>query len=476
MKSKLLKVLAVTLAVALSSVAAFAATVPADVQGTDCEKAVTKLVEENIITGDTDGLYHPDKNLTRAEVSTLIAKAVDPKAADSKAAANYSDMAGYGWAAPFIGMMTEKQIAKGYPDGTFKPGANVKVSELAAFVIRACGINDGDLEGTWPDNYMKKADEMDLFDVVEGKDQTSMLDPNVPATKEQAAIAVYNALDQIRGDEPMSSDWTFANIACGDLSKIDGIPVAADLKVYPYGKAKDYKADMTLPDVKKIEAQNPVKYTNVTTNGFYKVEGGKVTAMILPADQGFSGRVYGVVTGYFWTVNANGEQVLGIETLAAGQEIEWTCQTGIKEADITAMIETNDPDNNKPTGDFVEIQTTKGQVKSLTTDHTGAKYLVELSLYDPTGTTTTSPKWNRVLDRVKDKGLIKMNDKDGLMYIAYADNAVVYVWDEESAAYEVGSIDSINKYKVIRAYDITDDKEDEANIIFVKDAPEDDHN
>ena len=198
-KSKLLKVLAVTLAVALGSVAAFAATVPADVQGTDCEKAVTKLVEENIITGDTDGLYHPDKNLTRAEVSTLIAKAVDPKAADSKATVNYSDMAGYGWAAPFIGLMTEKQIAKGYPDGTFKPGANVKVSELAAFVIRACGINDGDLEGTWPDNYMKKADEMDLFDAVEGKDHTSMLDPNVPATKEQAAIAVYNALDQIRG-------------------------------------------------------------------------------------------------------------------------------------------------------------------------------------------------------------------------------------------------------------------------------------
>ena len=466
MKSKLLKVLAVTLAVALGSVAAFAATVPADVQGTDCEKAVTKLVEENIITGDTDGLYHPDKNLTRAEVSTLIAKAVDPKAADSKATVNYSDMAGYGWAAPFIGLMTEKQIAKGYPDGTFKPGANVKVSELAAFVIRACGINDGDLDGTWPNNYMKKADEMDLFDAVEGKDQTSMLDPNVPATKEQAAIAVYNALDQIRGEEPVSSDWTFANIACGNLSKIDGIPVAADLKVYPYGKAKDYNADMTLPDVNKIGAQNPVKYTNVTTNGFYKVENGKVTAMILPADQGFSGRVYGVVTGYFWTVNANGEQVFGIETLAAGQEIEWTCQPGITENAIKEMIETNNP-----TGNFAEIQTSKGQVKSLTWDHSGAKYLVELSDKCPKEKT-----WNRVVEIVKNKNLIRMNNAEGIIYIAYADNSVVYVWNNDSKAYEVGSIDSINKHKVIRAYDITDDKEDEANIIFVKDAPDDGNN
>ena len=94
MKSRLLKVLAVTLAVAMGGSAAFAAAVPADVQGTDCEAAVTKLVEENIVTGDTDGLYHPDKNLTRAEVSTLIAKAVDPKAADSTVSSGFTDMKG----------------------------------------------------------------------------------------------------------------------------------------------------------------------------------------------------------------------------------------------------------------------------------------------------------------------------------------------------------------------------------------------
>ena len=464
MKSKLFRILTVVLAVALGGTMAFAAAVPPDVQGLDCEAAVTKLVEENIITGDTDGLYHPDKNLTRAEVSTLIAKAVDPKAAESEAIADYKDMAGYGWAAPFIGMMTQKGIAKGYPDGTFKPGANVKVCELAAFVIRACGVDEADLSGSWPDNYMKKADEMDLFDAVKGKDQTSGLDPNVPATKAQAAIAVYNALGQIRGDEE-TGGWTFAKIAfSSDFSTLNDIPVADGVKVYAYGKAKNYTKDMELPDVKKLVTQNPVKYTGTSTNGFYRTQNGKVTEVLFPADQGFSGRAYGIVTGYYYTVNANGDQVMGVETIVAGQEVEWLCQADVdvKETDIEAMIETENP-----SGDFVEIVLSKGQVKSFTRDHSAAKYLKELSLFG----SDAYPTWNQVDEVITNKSLFKMEDKDGLMYIAYADNAVVYVWNEDAAAYEVGSISSINKHKMIRAYDITDDKQDEANIIFVKDKP-----
>ena len=470
MKSKLLKVLAVTLAVALGSTAAFAAAVPADVQGRDCEKAVTKLVEENIITGDTDGLYHPDKNLTRAEVSTLIAKAVDPNAAESKAAANYSDMAGYGWAAPFIGLMTEKQIAKGYPDGTFKPGANVKVSELAAFVIRACGINDGDLEGTWPDNYMKKADEMDLFDAVEGKDQTSMLDPNVPATKEQAAIAVYNALDQIRGEEPVSSDWIFGKVSVSkDHKTLNDMELAENVKIYSYGKAKDYSETMELPDVKKLEVQHPLKYAGASTNGFYKTANGKVTEAILPADQGATGRAYGLVTGYYWTVNASGTQVFGVETMIAGEEIEWTCTPDIKDDSLFGQMTRANLD-----GQVVEFTVTKGQVKAISAESANfiVKPYTELSAK---GAGTANPPWAPVVEKHKTKPLLKL---DYVMdpYMAYADNVLVYVMNDEGTGFEVGSVNSIRKGDLVRCYDVTDDKEDEANIIFVKDAPEDDHN
>ena len=249
---------------------------------------------------------------------------------------------------------------------------------------------------------------------------------------------------------------------------MNDMELAENVKIYSYGKAKDYSETMQLPDVKKLEVQHPLKYAGASTNGFYKTANGKVTEAILPADQGATGRAYGLVTGYYWTVNASGTQVFGVETMIAGDEIEWTCTPDIKDDSLFGQMKEKNLE-----GQVVEFTVVKGQVKAINAESANfiVKPYTELSAKGP-----ANPGWNRVLDKVKDKGLIKMNDKDGLMYIAYADNAVVYVWDEEAAAYEVGSIDSINKHKVIRAYDITDDKEDEANIIFVKDAPDDDNN
>ena len=51
----------------ISTSAAYADTalrtsVPKDVQGTAYEEAVTALMQNDIITGDTDGMFHPDSN------------------------------------------------------------------------------------------------------------------------------------------------------------------------------------------------------------------------------------------------------------------------------------------------------------------------------------------------------------------------------------------------------------------------------
>ncbi len=461
MKRTLLKVLAVALAVVLGGSLAFAAAVPADVKGLDCETAVTKLVEENIITGDTDGMYHPDKNLTRAEVSTLIAKAIDPKAAESQAVADFSDMAGYGWAAPFIGMMAEKGIAKGYPDGTFKPGANVKISELAAFVIRACGIDEATLDGSWPNNYMKKADEMNLFDPAEGKDQTSGLDPNKPATKAQAAIAVYNALSQMRGGEqPDSGDWIFAKVSVSnDYAKLNDIPLAEDAKVYSYGKARDYKEGMAIPDVKKLEIQDPMKYAGTKTNGFYKTKGGEITEVILPADQGISGRIYCIVTGYYQTTNMSGKQVYGIETLTAGKAVDWLCKPEVTEAQIEAVMA------GIPNGDIVELTASKGQVTGMTTDQTqfGAKRFAEISAKDP-----ANPAWTLVLEKVKNKDLYKLDSDPEDPFMAYADNVKVYKLNKNGDGYDISNISEVRKNRYVRCFDITNDDVTEANIILIK--------
>jgi hypothetical protein len=61
MKNKLLKMIAITLILLLSTTGAFAAVeVPQDVKGHMYEEAVLALMEKGIITGDTDGNFYPD--------------------------------------------------------------------------------------------------------------------------------------------------------------------------------------------------------------------------------------------------------------------------------------------------------------------------------------------------------------------------------------------------------------------------------
>ena len=107
---------------------AFAATIPSDVTGNVYEGAITALMEKGIITGDTDGKFHPDSRLTRAQACIMVVKAMSPPAAEVMGTptqaikSDFPDMSGYGWAEGYIGYAVKKGIVNGYPDGTFKPG------------------------------------------------------------------------------------------------------------------------------------------------------------------------------------------------------------------------------------------------------------------------------------------------------------------------------------------------------------------
>lgn len=190
---KISRILAIALCIALvMSSVAFAA-VPSDVKGASLETAVGALMDAGAITGDTDGLFHPEANLTRAQVVAMIVKLVDADGAETLVAP-YADLSGYGWAAPYIKYANINGIANGYGDGTFKPGANVTFAELVAFVVQAAGYDSNDLAGKWPTNYINKAKELGFLAGVKApKNPTATL-----ATKADAALVIYNAMANIK--------------------------------------------------------------------------------------------------------------------------------------------------------------------------------------------------------------------------------------------------------------------------------------
>ena len=201
MKNKLFKTIAFTLVLLLSTTGVFAA-VPDDVKGQPYETAVSALMEKGIITGDTNGDFNPDSTLTRAQACVIIVKTMDPPSAEvvgtatqSAAKSGFSDMTGYGWAEGYISYAVKHGVTMGYPDGTFKPGNSVTMSELVTMVLRAAAYTDETLGGTWPSNYMEKASELNLL--AGAPEELPVL-----ATKWIAAQVDYNALEQIEKANP----------------------------------------------------------------------------------------------------------------------------------------------------------------------------------------------------------------------------------------------------------------------------------
>ena len=86
MKKKLIRIAAAAMCMAMAaSNIAFAAEVPEDVKDSGIgglSEAVSELMDEGIITGDDDGLFHPLDNLTRAQVCIRIVKAINPNPAE----------------------------------------------------------------------------------------------------------------------------------------------------------------------------------------------------------------------------------------------------------------------------------------------------------------------------------------------------------------------------------------------------------
>ena len=164
------------------------AEVPTDVVGKDYEKAVNILVEKEIITGGPDGLFHPEDPLTRAQVCIMAVKAA--KGTLEEGQSGFSDMMGYAWAEPFILYAVQYGITSGYTDGTFKPGRSVSSNELVTFVLKAAGFSNEELPGVWPENYIKKGKELNLY---------QGLPEEMPAlaTKWMAAQMLYNGISLI---------------------------------------------------------------------------------------------------------------------------------------------------------------------------------------------------------------------------------------------------------------------------------------
>ncbi len=104
-----------------------------DIAGNWAEPFIRALVEKDIIKGYPDGTFKPDRPVTRAEFAALLNKAFDLK--PIRAARRFKDVPANYWAAAVIQKASQAGFISGYPSGTFAPNQNIsRIQSLVALV------------------------------------------------------------------------------------------------------------------------------------------------------------------------------------------------------------------------------------------------------------------------------------------------------------------------------------------------------
>ena len=107
------------------------------------------------LVGYTDGTFGPERNMTRAEVTTMFARLLTEQIeADKTYSSTFNDVPKGYWAANYIGYMQQFGIITGYSDGSFRPDAPVTRAEFAAIASRFEKLTEGSKSfADVPDTY-----------------------------------------------------------------------------------------------------------------------------------------------------------------------------------------------------------------------------------------------------------------------------------------------------------------------------------
>jgi len=127
---------------------------------------VVDLVQRGIITGYKDGTFKPDREVSRAELTTMIVKALDDQTEDRFILISFEDVEREAWYYPYVQKAFSKGIIKGKSSKIFDPLGMITGGELAAVLIGSIeGINQENLNqgDYWYSGYVEKADELNLL-------------------------------------------------------------------------------------------------------------------------------------------------------------------------------------------------------------------------------------------------------------------------------------------------------------------------
>lgn len=157
-----------------------------DIKGVENESAIETLVNLGVIDGYPDGTYKPEANVTRAHMAALIIRALGYGDIVYQTNTIFTDVPSSHWASGFIAFASNMGIIEGYGNNLFGPDDNVTYDQAITMVIRGLGYEEGALRGTYPTAFTYKAYDLGIMNGI--KTGTAH------ANRGEIAQLLYNAL------------------------------------------------------------------------------------------------------------------------------------------------------------------------------------------------------------------------------------------------------------------------------------------
>ena len=175
----------------------YASTFPDVSENADYSEAVSLLSALKIINGYEDGTFGPEREVTRAEFTTMLVRALGKSGIGSKdpAGMSFLDLDAAAWAISDIRTAYDLKIINGMSETEFAPNAQVTVEQALKMIVCALGYYPmalqsvgGNLDAIWPAGYTNVASDLGIdFGIITGY--------NMPAKRSDIATMVFNSLE-----------------------------------------------------------------------------------------------------------------------------------------------------------------------------------------------------------------------------------------------------------------------------------------
>ncbi len=151
---------------------------------------VAYLVGKGVLSGYADGTFHPNADITRAQFAKMLVSA-EGWALVTPQTPTFADVPATFWGYSYVETAVAHGVIAGYPDGTFRPNADLTRAQLAKMVAVGSGWSNGGYAnpfhdvgtGDWFYDYAVMAN---AADVISGYADGTFR-PYAPATRAQVA-------------------------------------------------------------------------------------------------------------------------------------------------------------------------------------------------------------------------------------------------------------------------------------------------